>query len=349
MKKGKLTLALFTAAMLILALCSCGKEAAMGYTSEEPLTLSDTDYANADNWISFGGDGSKAVDVFIVYPTVTFSLEESDLPYVRLDNVEMRTLASLWLARDGTAFAESCNVYAPYYRQLNAAMLADLTSDEFESYTKGLPREDVFAAFDYFLKNINKGERPFILAGHSQGGQLVGDVATLLLGNKAYCEYNKGHIATYAIGYSLTQGDIDQNPNLHFSLSPTDTGAIVSWNSTAPSEIASGSYQNFGTWKEGALVTNPITWSAEAPTATASENGYSFIMDAAGGAIKKESAYADAQVDAEHFVLVVTSVDESAYEPKAPTVSRFHGSDIMFFSESIQKNVADRIAAFEAQ
>ena len=33
-----------------------------------------------------------------------------------------------------------------------------------------IPKADVFAAFDYYIKHYNNG-RPFILAGHSQGSQ----------------------------------------------------------------------------------------------------------------------------------------------------------------------------------
>ena len=343
LKNVALIVACFAASFLF---SGCGGN---GNTATPLPPLSDTDYSNCSNWLSFGGDNSKDVDIFVIYPTVTFSEDEADMPYVRLESVFMREQAAKWLIQVDDVISEYANIYAPLYRQLNATMLSDLTNEEFASHTNATPREDAFAAFDYYLKNVNKGTRPFILFGHSQGAQLVMEIATTFLGNANYSEYNKNHIISYVIGVSVTQEGLNKNPNLRFSTSKDDTGVIVSWNSTAPSEIESETYKNFGTWNQNALVTNPISWTTDETPALATENKKSAVE--AGETLFSPMAmmehYAGATVHPSRGVLEVTDVDESMYPALLPNLSKYHGSDILFFYESIQQNIKDRIEAFK--
>ncbi len=330
MKTNRL-IAVFLMLLSFLLSAGCGdsSEETLRFGSSEPLKLSDVDYADPNNWLRFGGN--MDVDIFAVYPTVSFSEDEADLPYMRLDSPVMRESAAAWLERVDGVITPAGNVYAPLYGQLNSAMLANLDNAGFESYTYANPRDDVFAAFDYFLTQINKGERPFILFGHSQGAALVSELATRFLGNERYYRYNTNHIATYAVGFSVTQAGIDRNPNLTFSQSRDDTGVILSWNTTAPSEIASKAYRSFGTWNAGALVTNPIRWQTLETLAHAADN---------------PGSIANAIVDMEHRVLVTTTVPEADYSSAVPTISIFHQHDIDLYHDSIAQNLKDRIAAF---
>ena len=330
---------------MLLCLTACGKKV-QEFTSE-PLTFSSTDYSDPNLWLRFGGDNSSGIDIFAVYPTVAFIPDDADKPYVRIDSPVMRERAeSVWFSKVDEIIMPNGNVYAPLYGQLNGLMLAELSSDEFESYTNANPRDDVFAAFDYYLTNINKGERPFILFGHSQGASLVTELATVFLGNEKYIQHNKNHIITYAVGYSVTQEKIDRNPNLKFSQSPTDTGVIVSWNTTAQSEIESGAYKTFGTWNAAALVTNPISWTTDETIVPASSNKASLALQP-DGTYKRTENYADARADKEHHVLVVTTVDEALYGSSVPNIGMFHQYDITLFHDSVKQNVKDRIAAFQ--
>ncbi len=311
------------------------------------LTLSDTDYSDKNNWLSFGGDESKEVDVFAIYPTITQSEDATDRPYVQIDNEMMHMMAAGWLEEAGDTFIESANVYAPFYRQLNGVELNSLNRETFVSYTNATPREDIFAAFEYYLINVNKGERPFILIGHSQGAHLVTELATTFLGNEKYYQYNKNHIITYAIGMSVTQSQIELNSSLKYSQSSNDVGVIVSWNTTAPSEVNSSAYKNFGTWKPDALVTNPISWKSDETPATASENKASRVVAADNVSFEMVEGFADAIVDKEKGILVCSSVDESQYISNSVIVSMYHRHDITFYHESIKQNIKDRIAAFK--
>jgi hypothetical protein len=242
---------------------------------------------------------------------------------------------------------DTAKIYAPLDRPLNGAALENLPSDTFEAHVSLTPRDDIFAAFDYYLTNINKGERPFILFGHSQGAQLVIELATTFLGNEKYYQHNKNHIITYAIGWSVTEPQINKNPNLKFSENKDDVGVMVSWNTTTPSEVESGAYKNFWTWKEGALITNPITWNTSETPAKATDNKPSKLIDVEKFTVKIVDAFADAVVDNKHNVLVATSVNETDFPLLSDKISRFHTQDIAFYYESVRQNIKDRIAAFK--
>lgn len=346
MRKRCVLLALVLTATLIFILTACGEKMPEQHPSaSDALTLSDTDYSDMNNWLSFGGDGGSNVDVFAVYPTLTQSMDAAERPYVRLDSEMMRKMGAVWMMEVDGVIANAANIYAPFYRQLNGAELSGLTSDALESHTCATPRDDIFAAFDYYLTNVNKGERPFILYGRSQGAQLVLELATTFLGNEKYTKHNKNHIATYAIGCSVTQSHIDRNPNLKFSEGGEDIGVIISWNTTAPSEVASEAYKNFGTWKEGAYVINPLTWSTDEMPAPAA--AFAGMLPGQDG-ILPVSGSADATVDKERGILVVTTVDEQQYPARSDVVSRFHSCDVLFFTDSIRENVGGRIATFIA-
>ena len=333
--------------VLILPQHAVGEESGGAGGSSELIKLSDIDYSIPDHWLKFENKGLD-VDIFAVYPTVANSDDPADKPFVRLSNQQMRQAALKWLEEKAGAAAAWGNMYAPLYRQLNLAMLANTDRSDFERYTTATPREDVFAAFDYFLKNVNKNQRPFILFGHSQGAALVTECATRMLGNKEYYEYNKNHIATYAIGNAVTPKQIALNPSLKFSASRDDIGVILSWNTTSPQEVADKAYEHFGTWSPEALNTNPINWKSDETPAAAAENLASKLPQTDGSAIMVK-AYADAKVDNVHKVLVTSAVPESEYEVLPLPVGKYHLFDISFFYDSIKENIAGRISAFKAK
>ena len=341
------------ALLLIFALTACDrgdqkkKTPELKHGGSVKLTLSDTDYSNGNNWLSFGGEGTKNTDVFIVYPTITWSTDVADQPYINLENEAMRSAAANWLLEVEDIFTDSANVYAPFYRQLNGVEFEDMDAEALTDFIAGAPRDDVFAAFDHYLTKINK--RPFILFGYAQGAQLVIELATTFLGNQKYYRHNKKFIAAYAVGFSVLESQIAKNPNLKFAENKSDTCALVSWNTTAPSEIATGAYKNFITWKQGALNTNPITWRTDETLAHAGDNPASKVIAYDDVSSETLEEYANAIVDKEHSVILVTTVDESRHHPVAEKVSRYHKQNIAFFHESIKQNIKDRIAALKAK
>ncbi|MFR2406214.1 MAG: DUF3089 domain-containing protein, partial [Eubacterium callanderi] len=115
-----------------------------------------------------------------------------------------------------------------------------------------------------YLEHENNG-RPFILAGHSQGSNML----LYLLG-----EYMKAHpvvyrrmVAAYVIGYSVTGDYLAQNPHLRFAEAADDTGVIISYNTEAPGVTADNPVL-----LPGAKVINPISWTRDETLAPAEQS-----------------------------------------------------------------------------
>ena len=110
------------------------------------------------------------VDVFFVHPT-TYTLTKGNNSWngdVNDQGLNDKTDKGTILFQ-ASIFNSAGRIYAPRYRQ---AHYAAYVSTDRESSKKALELAyaDVKMAFDYYLKNWNKG-RPIILAAHSQGSQ----------------------------------------------------------------------------------------------------------------------------------------------------------------------------------
>ncbi len=158
--------------------------------------------------------------------------------YATLDNEEMLAGAKIEYRDHASAYADSANVFVPYYRQsgMRYAGEAIKKTGSFDNALMGPPYEDLTAALDYYFENCNGG-RPFIIAGHSQGSAM-----TLLLLKKYFREhpdYYERMVAAYPIGYSVTDEYLEANPHLKFAAGECDTGVIVSWNTEGPGNCES--------------------------------------------------------------------------------------------------------------
>jgi hypothetical protein len=148
-----------------------------GSFEEQPPT-SGPDYRGQANWIArpgLAGDPSSWVPegagiaaaggdaaVFYIHPTTYLRRDRWNAP---LDDAESRDRAALFVRSQASALAAAGQVWAPRYRQ--AAFGAFLLESEDATQALNLAYQDVARAFDRFL--LEAGERPIILAGHSQG------------------------------------------------------------------------------------------------------------------------------------------------------------------------------------
>ena len=305
-----------------------------------------TDYSKPGHWLFLPSVPDKAVDIFYLYPTSWSKVNQTDPNICEIDNPSMLIGAKSVFARQATAFETVGNIYAPYYRQVDLIYKFSLSSAEQDKIVQSNPKADVFAAFDYYIKNYNHG-RPFILAGHSQGSN---ELAYLL------SEYMKENpkvyarmIAAYVIGYSITGDYLAANPHLVFAEGPDDTGVIISYNTEAP--ILGGINP---VTMPGGIAINPITWTRTEKLATAQENlgsiginqDGSVILDEAGNiAIVKNLA--DAQVNLARGVIICNTCDADKYSPGQPAFKGiFHGSDYLFYFFDIRENAANRARIF---
>jgi pimeloyl-ACP methyl ester carboxylesterase len=138
----------------------------------------------------------------------------------------MKTGAEAQFSRTATAFETVGDIYAPYKRQVNSQYKSTLPIPEQLSLEAGIPTSDAVSAFDYYIEHLNKG-RPFILAGHSQGSNLLANILSGYM--KDHPDLYERMVAAYIIGFSITSDYLAQNPQLKFANGPDDTGVIISY------------------------------------------------------------------------------------------------------------------------
>ena len=298
-----------------------------------------TNYANPEHWLALPASPDKPVDVFYLYPTVFQKVNKNEPNICNIDNPVMVKYSQLALAFQASAFDPVGNIYAPYYRQADAAYTLGLPLAEQHKVVGGIPTTDASAAFDHYINNFNNG-RPFILAGHSQGS----NVLLYLLSDymKKHPEVYRRMIAAYVIGYSITPEYLAKNPHLKFAKGAKDTGVIISYNTEAPKVAGKNPVV-----LPGAMAINPITWTRGEKTATAAESLGSVDMDENGKLITLKK-YADARVDKAKGVVICSTVDVDKLSPGNQVFPKgvYHRYDYPFYYYNLRENAAVRTNRF---
>ncbi|MBB6094717.1 hypothetical protein HNQ60_003604 [Povalibacter uvarum] len=150
------------------------------------------DYAKAENWLcrpdrddacsadltttvvaadgalsieKFTADPRAPIDCFYIYPTVSRDVTgNSDM----VAGPEERSVVQHQFAR----FGSKCRLYAPLYRQITLTALQAMIAGKVMPMDRTLGYDDVVDAWNYYLKNDNKG-RGVVLVGHSQGSSML--------------------------------------------------------------------------------------------------------------------------------------------------------------------------------
>lgn len=301
-----------------------------------PFTDSDVppapDYATKEAWLAQAAQpGKHEVDIFWVYPTI---LADNQNWLMDSSSPSLQKLAAGTLIKQASVFSSQANLYAPYYRQMNMAALS--MSPEKQEQLLSYGKDDVLRAFLYYLKYQNDG-RPFIIAGHSQGSDLL----LMLLREKwGRLGVEDQLVAAYLIGWSITDKDLKANRNLQMCEDANQTGCFISYNT-----VAQGRQNVAPTILEGALVVNPLTWKTNGKFAPASRNhGARFF--AADGTSKDYKHFTSAQI--EDGGLVVDPADPSLVAIDSPTFPKgvFHPFDYSLFYDNIKQNVGHRIRVY---
>lgn len=339
--------------LLIGLLAGCGSGSNSGKSSSTaPVSTSqgNPDYANASNWLALPSStaATKKVDVFYLSDT-TYQKPDANAPNIgSIDDPSMQQGAKAAFSRTATAFEPIGNIYAPYNRQVDAMYKKSLPIPQQLALEAGVPTSDAMSSFDYYIKHYNKG-RPYILAGHSQGSNLLANILADYM--KKNPKVYKRMIAAYVIGYSITPDYLAKNPELKFAEGPSDTGVIVSYNTEAP--VVDGTNP---VTMPGGIAINPITWTRSEEPATAQRNlggiainpktGYA-VVDASGNP-EKVPHYADAQVNKARGVVICGTADVNLLSPGNALLPKgvYHSFDYPFYYFDIRANAADRVAHY---
>ncbi|MEX2250084.1 MAG: DUF3089 domain-containing protein [Parvibaculum sp.] len=321
------------------------------------------DYTSDDAWAALPGrtdladvvpagsgltdnQSSAEVDVFFIHPTTYYGKAawnaRYDEPGFSLDRLESGVLRY-----QASVFNGCCRVFAPRYRQ--ATVYAFIGKGEDEHAALDFAYRDILRAFENFITERND-DRPFILAGHSQGG-LHG--SRLLQERIAGTPLADRMIAAYLIGSALP-ADLGIE-GIEPCDGPTATGCTINWNSMNASAPRRGWVEQGTTWLGGTYrllagaplaCINPLNWMfGGAAEASANLGSLPFVGsddDFPGPQPELTGAACD------DGVLLVT-VDEN--EPGFTMGVRsgdYHIYDYNLFYMNIRANLDERVSAFLA-
>ncbi|MEG2069076.1 MAG: DUF3089 domain-containing protein [Acidaminococcaceae bacterium] len=293
--------------------------------------LAATPYEQNEYWAVLPAQHSElqAVDVFFVCPMVdkgfnmSFADEESKAKFVGAIKMEQGI------------YDAKCNFFAPFYRQMGLAGYR-LQAPAREAYLK-LAYSDVREAFEYYLQYKNAG-RPFILAGFSQGADMV----LRLLKDDAVAASAERMIAAYALGWQVTPQEVAQYPQLKMAQGASDTGVVISFNAEAPHVTTSLPVP------ERTCGINPLHWRTDSVVADKALNLGAVFTNYEGEVVQELPHLTGAYLDKNRGTLKVTDIANGSYPSGLDIFPEgvYHLYDYQFFYRNLQANVAQRIAAY---
>lgn len=198
------------------------------------------DYTNDDAWLTRPGvfwpddptqwkptgaplpeSGARPAALFYIHPTTYLERDRWNAPLKPPGQyADYRT--TLFLQSQASAFTDVAVPWVPRYRQ--AAYGAFLLKSEDAQKALDLAYHDVAAAFDEFVRQA--GDRPILLAGHSQGAL---HLERLLHEKVAGRPLAKRIVAAYVVGWPIsTTADLPAL-GLPPCRAPVQTGCILSW------------------------------------------------------------------------------------------------------------------------
>lgn len=296
-----------------------------------------TDYSKIENWAYCEiEDVQKTADVFFICPTVYGGSENEQ--NMRRDDVETKINFMGAINMEKGIYDNDSRFFAPYYQQVGF-LVYTMSVEDREPYLE-LAYSDVKAAFKYYMENYNNG-RPIVIAGFSQGADLC---IRLMKDCFADEEINDLLVACYAIGWSITEEELEAYSHLRFATGESDTSVIISFNSEAEN-IDESLMIPAGT---KTLAINPLNWKCDETIADKSLNGGACFTDYDGNIVTEIPHLTGAYIDLERGALKVTDIIPKDYPAGVDLFEDgiYHLYDYQFFYRNVQKNVKARIEAF---
>ncbi len=293
---------------------------------EEP-----TNYENPANWSILCDDTIHDTDVFFVHPTTYGGPAKGNYNAdLRDEELNEKTDAGTIIPIT-RAFEESCNVFAPRYRQMNIEVLS-MSEEKRREYLR-LPVEDILQAFTYYLKNLNGG-RPFILASHSQGS----NVLQILLLSHPELFPKERLVAAYMPGWTFTEEDL-HTIGLPLGRNPEEIGVVLTWNTLGPGGSSP-------TLSEGALCVNPLSWTTDSGEYPAYANKGARILLSPGNFLEIPY-FTSARINPQGGLEIPTP-EPKVFEQLNMSMGKecYHRYDYDFFFYNIRDNIALRCEAY---
>jgi hypothetical protein len=290
-----------------------------------PVRHDSADVVPVSTWTD--GQASAAVDVFFLHPTTYTGKHGQNKWNCSVDDKKVNLRTDQYpIKYQASIFNAAAKVYAPRYRQAHLHSFFTRKKKDAEEALK-LAYSDIRSAFQYYLKYYNQG-RPFILAGHSQGTVHAKHLLQEFVDGKSL---QHQLVVAYLAGYTVTTTEFK---NIKPCLSPEETGCFCSWRTFKYGYVP----RKLHFPEAGVVVTNPVTWSVNAPECSQEMQ--------LGGVLRDFNKV--------YPQLVNTCIHEDLLwvnKPKFPgsfffTSRNYHIADYNFFYADVRKNAQDRVKAF---
>ncbi len=300
------------------------------------------DYSNLNYWASHPWKADVAdnipssiqnknkdslVDVFFIHPTTYTDFKMPMGWNADIDNAALNKKTNNGtILYQASVFNEHCRIFAPRYRQAN--LKAFYTGDKAGANKAfDIAYEDVKSAFEYYLKNYNKG-RPIIIASHSQGTLHAGRLLKEFFENKPL---EKKLVCAYIIGLPVFT---DYFKDLKPCRDSTATDCFIGWRTFKENYVP----EFVVIEKEKAFVTNPLTWTLDENVAPASLNR--------GGILKNFNKIIPGLVHAQVHGNVLWVNKPQFFGSVFLTMKNYHIIDYNLFYLNIRQNVETRIKSY---
>ncbi|MEO6219412.1 MAG: DUF3089 domain-containing protein [Ginsengibacter sp.] len=266
-------------------------------------------------------------DVFFIHPT---TYTDNNLPNGWNadinDEVLNRKTDNSTILYQASVFNKYCRVFAPRYRQAN---LQAFFVEDSDSAKKSLnfAYTDVKAAFEYYIRNLNKG-RPVIIASHSQG---TWHAARLLREFFEGTPLQKQLVCAYIIGFRVFT---DYFAILKPCSDSTSVSCLIGWRTFQEGYEAPFIAKE----KSNALVINPLTWNMDTSLAPRKFNK--------GGILRNFDKVIHGLVHAQIHGNVLWVNKPQFFGNIFLTTKNYHIADYNLFYENIRENVGTRIKFF---
>ena len=267
------------------------------------------------------------VDVFFVHPT-TFVSSKSWNQAINKDIIKnkgrpIRYLQEWSLRDQASIFNSCCKVYAPYYRQATLASFLSLNGNGGKALN--FAYQDVRDAFRFFINNFSQ-DRPFIIAGHSQGSR---HIIQLLSEEIIGSELMERLVVAYTIGYPSSP-----IPGLGVCKHSKQFNCHISWNTEAVGINGRKANAN-------EICVNPLSWEANKELISKDKNFGSISFSE-----NKELSLNLVGAQCIDGKLLINSFDSKYFKYMPFGKGIYHHYDFSLFYINIRENVEERVLAF---
>lgn len=267
-------------------------------------------------------------DVFFIHPTTyTERVYPKGMNNAAIDDADINAKTDYTsILYQASVFNASARIFAPRYRQAHLSAFFTMNKQE-AAAALDTAYTDIRNAFEYYLKNCNKG-RPIIIASHSQGTLLAARLLKDFFENKPL---KNQLVCAYLIGMPLyTDYFTDLSP-CNDSIS---VGCFVSWRTLKKNYLPRYAKKEI----KPAFVTNPLVWTSDTDYVARKFN--------AGAVLWKFNKLIPHPNGAQIHKNVLWIP-----KPKFPfsflvPIKNFHPGDINLFYMNIRENAKTRIDSF---